>query len=299
MRHSLPVVLTLSCAAALAACRGSRSLVKPPPTAVPTFVDRTPAPPPAVIVCPSAPSVAVQPERPALPPGAKPGEVWCYIRVPAVTQTVSENAMVTPASCREEYVPPVTQEVTEPVVLKPEERRKIAVAAEYADQQEQVLVADSKTEWRKVDCQPKNMNQGEQVGECWTLIQMPPQYATRTSRVCVRPESFREEVIPAQMGTQTRTVVVQEGFTKKIEIPPVYEVRTREVEVSPARWEWRRTSECDVPGGDAPAPGGEPQPAPGAPAQVPASGQPGIPPAPAYDLPPAGALPPAEVPATR
>lgn len=293
MRHSLPVVLTLSCAAALAACRGSRTLVKPPPTTVPTSgVPATSAPPPSVIVSPSSPSVAVQPERPALPPGAKPGEVWCYIRVPAVTQTVSENAMVTPASCREEYVPPVTQEVTEQVVIKPEERRRIAVPAEFADQQEQVLVADSKTEWRKVDCQPKNMNQGEQVGECWTLIQMPPQYATRTSRVCVRPESFREEVIPAQMGTQTRTVVVQEGFTRKIEIPPVYEVRTREVEVSPARWEWRRTSECDLPAGAAPA---------AAPAAAPeaAPGQPGIPSAPAYDLPPAGALPPAEVPATR
>lgn len=268
-----------------------------------------------VVICPPTPCAPppVMADTPALPPEAQPGEVWCYIRVPAVTQTVNENVLVSAASCREEWVPPVTQEVTESVCVKPEERRQIPVPAEFTDRTENVLVCDSKTEWRRVDCQPKNMSQGEQVGECWTLVQLPPQYTTKTTRVCVKPECTREEVIAAEFAPQTKTVTVREGYNKKIEVPAVYETRTREVEVSPARWEWRRTSECETPGlpaveappalpAEVVAPSAPASPvapeaplAPAAPAAPQAPGQP-APAAPSYDTPPTGALPPADLP---
>lgn len=294
-RFVLPVALA-GLGLGLAACRSGSALGARPatPPAPPTTLSVPEAMPVAVqplpvLVCPPAPAAA----HPALPPEARPGETWCYIRVPAVTQTISENVLVTPASCREEWVPPITEQREEQVLVKPEERRLIPVPAEFENRQEQVLVSDSKTEWRKVDCQPKNMNQGEQVGECWTLVQLPPQYTTRATRVCIRPESTREEVVPAQYATQTRTVTVREGYTKKVDVPAVYEVRTREVEVSPARWEWRRTSECDVPSDAAGAAAPAPMPAPAdAPAPEQPAPAPALPSAPAYDLPPAGELPP-------
>jgi hypothetical protein len=248
-----------------------------------------------VVVCPPQ-AAPVACAEPALPPEAQPGEVWCYIRVPAVTQTINESVMVTPPSCREEWVPPVTQEVTENVCIKPEEVRRVPVPAEFEDKTERVMTCDAKTEWRRVDCQPKNMNQGEQVGECWTLVQLPPQYVSRTTRVCVRPESCREEVVPAQYAPQTRVVTVQEGYAKKVDVPAVYETRTREVEVSPARWEWRRTNECELP--PTPLPGTTEPAAPVATeAPVAPEAVPAIPPAPSYDSPPAGELPPAPEPA--
>lgn len=233
-----PAALLAACLVLpLAACSGSRtSLVAPPPTtlaadspcAVPTFVE-------------AAPDDSMR------PPEALEGEVWCYIRVPAVTQTLSEKVMVAPPSCREEWVAPVTQEVTEEVVVKPEERRRVPVPAVVEDRVEKLLVCDAKTEWRKVECAPKALGQGEQVGECWTLVTIPAQYEDRVTRVVVKPETFREEVIPAVTASQTRTLVVTEGYMKKVDVPAVYDVRTREVEVSPARWEWRRTGECEVP----------------------------------------------------
>lgn len=301
------------------ACSGSRSAVTPPPTnlAVAPAADAGwCAPPPST---PCAPPVAVEPmpDMMSRPPDAAEGEVWCYIRVPAVTQTVSEQVMVNPPSCREEWVPPVTQEITEQVLVKPEERRRVPIPAEFEDRIEQILVCDAKTEWRKVDCLPKALGQGEQVGECWTLVTVPPQYQPRSTRICTRPESFREEVIAAEYAPRTRTVTVTPGFNRKIDVPAVYDVQTREVEISPARWEWRRTSECEVPlplAEGAPLPTGVPEvppmpaietpaapvlpPADPAGAPVPA---PAIPDAPGFDAPPSGELPPvpAETPPAR
>jgi hypothetical protein len=321
---ALALVLVLPAALALTACAGSSSMIAKVPAPSPQaqqpgyVMASTPCAPPVASPCDpcAAPPMAL--EDASRPPDAAPGEVWCYIRVPAVTQTISEQVLVTPGGCREEWVPPVTQEVTEQVCVKPEQRVRVPVPAEFNDQVEQVLVCDSKTEWRKVDCTPKNMSQGEQVGECWTLVQIPPQYTTRTVRVCVKPETCREEVIAAEYAQQSRTVTVSEGYMKRVEIPPVYEVREREVEISPARWEWRRTSECEVPEAAVPAAPAEPaptpapaEPAPTAPPAEPAPvaaptptpaplpsdppvpvPSPGIPDAPAFDAPPAGELPP-------
>lgn len=335
-RSHVPAVFVLALAASVAACSGSRSAVSAPPTTLAPYV-MAQGPSPCdvpVVLAPASPCTVPTAEAMPLPPDADPGEVWCYIRVPAVTQTVSEQVLVSAATCREEWVPPVTEEVTEQVLVKCEERLKIPVAAEFEERVEQVLICDAKTEWRKVDCLPKALNQGEQVGECWTLVQIPPQYTPRTTRVCIKPESCREEVIAAEYAPRTRTVTVQEGFMKKVPVPAVFDVRTREVEVSPAHWEWRRTSECEVPEvaagatpeqptlvppaveqpagvpsdlppagvPPAPEPAGELPPAPvvetpPAPAPEPAA-QPAIPEAPAFDAPPAGTLPPlpAEIP---
>ena len=335
-RSLVPAFSVLALAASLVACSGSRTAVSAPPTTLSPYMAQAPSPCDVpVLRAPSSPGAApgTSPgEAMPLPPDADPGEVWCYIRVPAVTQTISEQVLVSPAACREEWVPPVTEEVTEQVLVKPEERLSFPVAAEYAERVEQVLLCDAKTEWRKVDCLPKALNQGEQVGECWTLVQIPPQYSPRTTRVCIKVAACREEVIPAEYAPRTRTVTVQEGFMKQVPVPAVYDVRTRETEVSPAHWEWRRTSECEVPElvpgsvgeqpgvGEQPVveqpgldrsgvpPAGEP-PAPAplgelpagpaietppAPASEPLS-QPAIPDAPAFDAPPAGALPPLPV----
>lgn len=342
--RALALALALPAALTVAACSGSGSMLAkvPPPSPMaqqPGYVvaDTPCAPPVAVTPCDPCAVPTGTPEVASRPPDAGPGEVWCYIRVPAVTQAVSEQVLVTPGGCREEWIPPVTQEVTEQVCVKPEQRVRVPVPAQFEERAEQVLVCDSKTEWRKVDCSPKSMSQGEQVGECWTLVQVPAQYSTRTVRVQLKPESSREEVLPAEYVEQKRVVTVSEGYMKRIDIPPVYDVRTREVEVSPARWEWRRTSECEVPAPAEPAPAdptappagepapmpmpeappaGEPVPTPmpappvavePTPAPVPTPAPavvepaPAIPDAPAFDAPPAGALPPApiDIPPTR
>jgi hypothetical protein len=270
----------------LVGCSGSPCGTPCDPCAVAPAPDPC-APQPVAEICPP---VAPAPCTPAgqVPAQARAGEVWCYVRVPAVTRTVQEQFCVQPATCRQEWVPPVTQDVCEQVCVKPEETRCIPIPARYETVCEQVMVCPAKTEWRKVACEPKSLSEGEQLGECWTLCEIPPVYETRSKQVCVAPESSRSECIPAVYENRTKTITVQEGFYKNIEVPAVYETRCREEVVCPARWEWRRTTECEVPGICPPAA------APGAAPAMPYEAMPA--PAPDFgaELPPAGTLPPAD-----
>ena len=214
-----------------------------------------PCAPPPCDPCAPAP-VACDPCGPqpsgARPPNARPGEVWCYVRVPAVTRTVEEQVCIQPETCRQEWVPPVMKTVNEQICVKPEEVRRIPIPAVYETQCEQIMTCAGKTEWRRVSCEPSSLGEGEQLGECWSLVEIPPVYETRSKQICVSPESCREEIIPACYENRCKEVECQPGYYKNIPVPAVYETRCREELVCAARWEWRRTTECEVPG----APGG-------------------------------------------
>ena len=238
----------------------------------------------------------------ARPPEARPGEVWCYVRIPAVTKQVEERVCVREASCRQIPVPAVTKQVARQVCVRPASTRTIPIPAEYKDVCEQIMTCGPRTEWQKVNCNPSQLAPKEQVGECWTLVEIPAQYTTQTKRVCVREASCRTEEIPAEFETRYETVVVTPATTRTEQIPAQYETRFKTVQVCGPRWEWRRTTECEVPGEAAmtgapmgAAPMGTPAdlgPAPidnQLPAEQPAAGNAGNPDG---DLPPAGALPP-------
>jgi hypothetical protein len=79
---------------------------------------------------------------------------------------------------------------------------------------------------------------------------IPAQYRTEQERVCIKPPSFREEVIPAEYRDEQYTVCVQPESCRTIPVPCEYGTRTRKRLVAPARWVWRRNSACEVP--DAP-----------------------------------------------
>lgn len=215
----------------------------------PQPVAQNPCAPPACAptpVCdPCAP--ATQATAGQRPPDARPGEVWCYVRVPAVTRQVEERVCVREAGCREVQVPAVTKQVERQVCVRPESTRQIPIPAEYKDECYQVCTAPARTEWQRVDCSPTQLAEKEQVGECWTLKEIAPQYKTETRRICTKPESCRTECIPAEFRTEIETVCVEPARVDRIPIPPEYETRFREEVVCGPRWEWRRTTECEVP----------------------------------------------------
>lgn len=264
-----------------------------------TPVAQAPCDPPPQDPCaptPVAQPVAVQQPVGNRPPDARAGEVWCYVRIPAVTETVSEQVCVQPESSRQVWVEPVNQQVTERVCVQPESSRVIEIPAQFQDVAEQVCTAPGKTEWRRVDCEAQSsLKPQEQIGECWTLVDVPPTYVTQTKRVCTQPASSRTELIPAVFENQTKTVCVKPGFYKTVSVPPVFETQTRTVTVCGPRWEWRRTTECEVPAEAGMAPIVN-QPAPvnpnPAPVMDPAGGN-QLPPVDGFgDAPPAGQLPP-------
>jgi len=217
------------------------------------------------------------------------------VRVPAVTEQVTEQVCVRPASCTQVWVPPETQQVCRQVCVKEACRKPYEIPAEYQDVCEQVCTAPARVEWQRVNCEPTRLAPNEQVGECWTLREVPAQYESRTRRVCVREACMQYEEIPAEYQTVTETVEVRPGYYKNVEVPAQYETKVREVVVCGPRWEWRRTTECEVPadttaggfgqpaaGWDSGAAGGIASPdgdsVPGAAPAAPQPSDPGVPP---------------------
>lgn len=244
--HFVALAFAVCAAVGLGGCSSACSTCE-----APAPVAQAPCAPTPVCAVPTDP--VVQGQR---PPDARPGEVWCYVRMPAVTQQVTEQVCVRPAACQQVWVPPETQQVTEQVCVRPASRREIPVAPEYKSVSEQFCVAPARVEWQRVDCEPTSLGQNEQVGECWMLREIPAQYETRSRQVCTREASVRYEDIPAEFSTVTKTVEVRPGYYRSVETPAQYETSVKEVVVCGPRWEWRRTTECEVPNltGGAPAP---------------------------------------------
>ena len=212
----------------------------------PAPVAQNPCAPPACDPAPACAPVtaAAQGQR---PPDARPGEVWCYVRIPAVTRQVEQRVCVRPESCREVQVAAVTKQVSREVCVRPESTRQIPIPAEYKQECYQVCTAPARTEWQRVDCEPTKLAPKEQVGECWTLKEIPPCYRQETRQICTKPESCRSECIPAEFRTESETVIVEPARVDRIPIPAEFETRYSEETVCGPRWEWRRTTECEVP----------------------------------------------------
>ena len=210
----------------------------------PAPVAQNPCAPPVCDPTPACAPAAVQGQR---PPDARPGEVWCYVRIPAVTRQVEERICVRPASCRQVQVPAVTKQVPRQVCVTPESTRQIPIEAEYKQECYQVCTAPARTEWQRVDCEPTQLAPKEQVGECWTLKEIPPCYSQQTRQICTKPASCRTECIDAVYRTEYDCVTVEPARVDSFPIEAEYETRYHEETVCGPRWEWRRTTECEVP----------------------------------------------------
>jgi hypothetical protein len=197
--------------------------------------------------CPQPCAVESSGQCGPFPPNAVCGEAWCCVFIPPTYATEVDRVCVCPEQCQKEWVPPVYECRSKQVCACPEQRRQIPIPAEYATQQECVEVCPARTEWRRVDCTPEQLAAGEQQGECWALICIPPQYEQRCRQVCVREASCREEVIPPVYETVQEQVEVSCGYYKDHVTPARYEDRPRQVCTGPGRWEWRKNEACVVP----------------------------------------------------
>ncbi len=107
-----------------------------------------------------------------LPKDAKPGEVWCCVKVQPPAAAPRQVCV-----CEEQCI-------------------DIPVAAVYKTVSKQVLVSTERVEWQRTDCQ--------HVGEtdCWKLVVIPAVYQTVNEEQLVTPPSVRREVIPAKFALQ-------------------------------------------------------------------------------------------------
>jgi hypothetical protein len=201
-----------------------------------------------------------------LPAEAKPGEAWCCIFIEARYEDVPEQVCTCPESCTREWIEPVYEEQDRQVCCTPARCERITIPAEYEERSREVCVCPARQEWVKIPCEPSGLAEGEKQGDCWMLKEIPPQNRTVTERVCVKPASCEVKEIPPEFKTVKERVCVKPGEWKVTPVPAKFETRTRKKLVEPCRWEWRRNTDCVVPGAapvEAPAPTSQtPAPAP-------------------------------------
>ncbi len=100
---------------------------------------------------------------------------------------------------------------------------------------------------------------GVRPGEVWCYVKVPGEVRTHTEQLCTTPGRWEWKRTtdcevpgnaPAAGGPQVRGDLsgVRPGEVWcSVWVPPVYRTKTTTVPISKDRWEWRRTTECDVP----------------------------------------------------
>lgn len=202
-----------------------------------------------------------------IPTGAKPGECYARITVPATFKTVSEKVvdreasetvkvvpatyktvkekiLVKEASEKLQVVPATYKTVKEKILVQPEQRRIVTVPATYKTVSEKIKVADAYTTWKRGNnaiAVGTNAlggtilgNRRAETGEIMCLVEVPAEYKTVSRRVVATPATTREEVIPAKYKTVTKRVVATPASTRKVAIPAEYGTVTKRVEATPA-----------------------------------------------------------------
>lgn len=179
------------------------------------------------------------------PANALPGEAWCCVWVPPVSQTVSEQIEVCPQQCNKIWVPPVMGTRKIQVCVTPACSKQIPIPAEFQTVEECIEVCPARTEWQRIDCPPAEAAAGKQ--DCYALVTIPPVFEKRQKTVCTKPESCQTVETPAVMEERDEPYEVSCGYYRDETIPAKFETRTREVCVSEGRWEWRKNTSCAVP----------------------------------------------------
>jgi hypothetical protein len=178
----------------------------------------------------------------AFPAGAKPGEAWCRVVIPARYETIREPVQTACASVERDWVPPVTRLVLRPVLVA--EACDEVIRTPGATRLD-VMCAEgcpARTETRMVTEQ----------GPCGCTtrcetVRIPATTCQTTREVCIQAPGRHEVHTPAQYVQEPCLVEVSPGRWVDRPRPAVVEMRTRVVCTSPERIEWRRNPSCEVP----------------------------------------------------
>ncbi|WP_342360562.1 hypothetical protein [Terrarubrum flagellatum] len=159
------------------------------------------------------------------------GQCFEKVATPPVYGSVAEQVMVAPPRHVVHRTPAEFAVVPRPVTIAPEHTVARYVPAEYASVAETVMVSPGGKRWVV-----RRDYYGREIG-CWEVT--PPEYATRTRSVVVRPAATLYERVPAVTAMRAQHVMVRPPSVSYETIPAEYATRQRTVLVSPGGAEWR------------------------------------------------------------
>jgi len=167
-----------------------------------------------------------------------------YVLVPARYETTTEQVCVSEPSVKKQQIEAQFQTVSDTVVDVPGHFVEHTTPAQYKDCTERVLVSPGHKEWKKVDCSAIELKPGEQRGDAYCLVDIPPVYENRTKSVLSCAACTKRDWVAPVYKTVERRVMVSAAREIESPVEARYETRTKQTLVSAAHWEWRWGTTC-------------------------------------------------------
>lgn len=164
-------------------------------------------------------------------------ESYELVEIPARFEQVEERVMVKAGYEKQEIIPATYKTVEEKVLKSPAYTRQVPVPPVYETRTTKVMVKPERVYWTEGENPITELE--NPTSEIMCLVREPAEYETVTSRVLVQAASFREETVPAEYETYTRTVVDTPAKVNVVKVAPVYETRKVRKMVAAAKTERR------------------------------------------------------------
>ncbi len=192
-----------------------------------------------------------------LPPGAKPGECYARLWVPATYRTLSKQMLVKDADKHVDIIPAKYEWVQEKVLVKETSSRMETIPATYGVETEKVKVADATRVWRTSlggNAPPASDDilatakkygidlDSASPGMCYHEHFRPAKYETVDQQVLVSEATEQVNVTAPEYRWTEKQVLVKEASSRMVQVPAAYEWTEETIIDNPAHTTWQKGS---------------------------------------------------------
>ena len=167
-----------------------------------------------------------------------PGEIMCWVEIPAKYEVIATKVLKTPATTKVVEIPAEYKTVSVRKMVKAAMDKHNNIPAEFTDVTKQVKVEDARFGWfAGDDAVPQN---AVETGQEICYIDRPAEFEIVEKRVIKTPASFETVEVAPEYDVVRIEKLVSAAEEKRIQVPAVTEMVSKQVKVADSRLEWRR-----------------------------------------------------------
>jgi len=155
---------------------------------------------------------------------------------PAIYKVAEEDFLVQKERNETEIVPANFDTKEKIIETAPSSKKIVQIPAEYEYVEEQVLIEEAKTVWKKGQNPAQKLSGA--TGEIMCLVNVPAKYKTIKKLVVKSPARTELQEIESETQTLAVQTMVAEPIVKKTLIPAVYTTLEKNVLETPASFKW-------------------------------------------------------------
>ncbi len=155
---------------------------------------------------------------------------------PATYKVAEEDFLVQKERNETEVLPANFDTKEQTIEVSPAAKKIVQIPAEYEYVEEQVLIEEAKTVWKKGQNPAQKLSGA--TGEIMCLVKVPAKYKTIKKLVVKSPARTEIQEVEAQTQTLAVQTVVSEPIVKQTLLPAVYTALEKSVLETPASFKW-------------------------------------------------------------